>query len=128
MLFGIYLVENGVLSAEDFVEAVKLSQHSRPQIGALAIQMRLLSCRQVFSILDAQCDAPQELFGETAVRLGYLSQEDLWRLLALQGQRAQPFDELLIENRFLPREVVEHHKRAYRRCMSESPRPELAAI
>src|SRR3712207_5774326 len=88
MQFAMYLVDNGVISCEEFFEALKLQLHSRPQLGALAIETRRLSFRQVFAILRTQCDEPNELFGEIAVRLGFLTQDDVAQLLAEQNKRA----------------------------------------
>jgi hypothetical protein len=128
MQFGIYLVENGVLSCEEFYEALKLHVRSRPQLGALAIQTRKLNFRQVFAILRAQCDAPNELFGELATSLGYLTQDDLAQLLAEQEQRSLPFKQALVDSDILSEDVVEQHYAEYRRCMKQVERDELATV
>jgi len=117
MQFAMYLVEDGVISCEEFFEAVKLQLRSRPQLGALAIESRRLSFRQVSAILRTQCDEPNELFGEIAVRLGYLTPEDLADLLAEQAAQAKPLLEVLVENHFLSADEAEHHYAEYRRCM-----------
>lgn len=54
MQFAMYLVENGVITCEEFFEALKLQTRSRPKLGALAIKNRMLTCRQVFQVLEAQ--------------------------------------------------------------------------
>jgi hypothetical protein len=119
MQFAMYLVDNGILSCEEFFEALKLQLHSRPQLGALAIETRRLSFRQVFSILRTQCDEPNSLFGELAVRLGYLTEEDIAQLLAEQAGRAMPLLEVLVENGFLTSELAEQHYAEYRQCMKQ---------
>lgn len=85
MQFAEYLVDNGTITCEELFESLKLQTHSRPQLGALAIETRRLTCRQVFAILRAQCDQPEALFGELAVRLGYLTDDDLQHLLVEQA-------------------------------------------
>jgi hypothetical protein len=117
MQFAMYLVDNGVISCEEFFEALKLQMSTRPQLGALAIETRRLSFRQVFAILRAQCDEPNTMFGELAVRLGYLSDEDVNSLLAEQAGRAMPLLEVLVENGFLSPEAAERHYADYRQCM-----------
>jgi hypothetical protein len=114
-----YLVDNGVISCEEFFEALKLQLHSRPQLGALAIETRRLSFRDVFSILRTQCDEPNTLFGELAVRLGYLTEEDIAQLLAEQASRAIPLMEVLVDNGFLSSEFAEQHYAEYRQCMKQ---------
>jgi hypothetical protein len=125
MQFAMYLVENGVISCEEFFEALKLQLHSRPQLGALAIDTRRLTFRQVSAILRVQCEEPNELFGEIAVRLGYLTEEQLAELLAEQASRAQPLAEVLVENGFISAALAEQHYAEYRRCLQEST-PALA--
>lgn len=117
MQFAMYLVDNGVLSCEEYYEASKLQQHSRPQLGALAIEARLLTVKQVFAVLSLQCDEPNTRFGELAVRLGYLKHDDINRLLAEQERRAKPVIDVLVDENFLPAEEVERHYAEYRRCL-----------
>jgi len=119
MQFAMYLVDNGVISCEEFFEALKLQLHSRPQLGALAIETRRLSFRQVFSILRTQCDEPNTMFGELAVRLGYLTEEEIAQLLAEQAGRAMPLAEVLVDNGFLSSELAEQHYAEYRHCMKQ---------
>jgi hypothetical protein len=125
MQFAMYLVENGVISCEEFFEALKLQLHSRPQLGALAIDTHRLTFRQVSAVLRAQCDEPNELFGEIAIRLGHLSEADLAELLAEQAARAKPLVEVLVENGFLSAKLAEQHYAEYRQCMKEAA-PALA--
>jgi hypothetical protein len=127
MQFGIYLVENGVISSDEFFETVKLQLRSRPQLGSLAIQTRKLNFRQVFAILRAQCDSPNELFGELAVSLGYLTQSDLSQLLSEQSMQSKGFVDVLVENGILSADLVEQHYGEYRRFMKQAERAELAA-
>lgn len=120
MQFAMYLVDNGVISCEEFFEALKLQMNTRPQLGALAIETRRLTFRHVFAILRAQCDEPNTMFGELAVRLGYLSEQDVTKLLAEQASRAMPLLEVLVENGFLSAEDAERHYADYRRCMQQA--------
>jgi hypothetical protein len=120
MQFAMYLVDNGVISCEEFFEALKLQLSTRPQLGALAIETRRLTFRQVFSILRTQCDEPNTLFGELAVRLGYLTGQDISQLLAEQASRAMPLAEVLVENNFITSEQAERHYAEYRRCMQQA--------
>jgi hypothetical protein len=125
MQFAMYLVDNGVLSCEEYYEASKLQQHSRPQLGALAIEARQLTVKQVFAVLSLQCDEPNTRFGELAVRLGYLTDDDISQLLAEQERRATPLLDVLVENDFLSADLAEQHYAEYRRCL-QGDRCELA--
>jgi hypothetical protein len=117
MQFAMYLVDNGVISCEEFFEALKLQVHSRPQLGSLAIATRRLTFRQVSHVLREQCDEPNQLFGEIAVRLGYLTDDELSRLLAEQVGQSQPLGDVLVENGFITRAEAEQHYAEFRQCM-----------
>jgi hypothetical protein len=127
MHFGIYLVENGVITCDEFYEALKFQLSMRPQLGALALECRKLTMRQVFSVLRAQCDAPAKYFGELAVKAGYLTGEDLAQLVCDQTTHSTPFSEVLIELDILQRDAVNQYAREYRRSMEGHEEPELAA-
>ncbi|MBA3483322.1 MAG: hypothetical protein H0T51_16055 [Pirellulales bacterium] len=127
MQFAMYLVDNGVLTCEEYYEASKLQMHSRPQLGALAIEARRLTVKQVFAVLSMQCDEPNTKFGELAVRLGYLTDDDITQLLAEQERRAMPLLDVLVENDFLSAQVAEQHYAEYRRCLQAGPQ-ELTTV
>jgi hypothetical protein len=127
MLFGIYLVENGVITCEEFFETLKLQLRLRPALGALAIELRMLSASQVFSIMRSQCDAPADMFGELAVQAGHLNVSQLGQLVHEQSRRLRPFSELLYESGILPADVVAKHFRDYRWTMEHVEEPAPAA-
>lgn len=128
MLFGIYLVENGVISCDEFYETLKLQLRTRPQLGGLAIELRKLTARQVFAILRSQCDTPADLFGELAVKLGFLTAGELGELIHEQSLRLKPFSELLVDAGILPPETVARHVRDYRWTMEHVEAGELSPV
>jgi hypothetical protein len=113
MLFGVYLVDRGVITTDQFFETFKCQLSTRPQLGALAVRMHELSSRHVEAILGEQSETPGELFGDTAVRLGFLSEDDLIKLLRKQTSRMTPFSTLLVELGYLAKDEVERHLAAY---------------
>lgn len=127
MQFGIYLVENGVISRDEFYEALKFQQNSRPQLGALALERRKLTMRQVFTVLRNQGDSPSEYFGELAVKAGFLTAEQLAQLVLEQATRSKPFAEVLVDLGILPRDAVNRYAREYRRSAENQEAPEFAA-
>ncbi len=128
MQFGIFLVENGVITCEEFFETLKLQLRTRPQLGALAIELRMLTARQVFHVLRSQCDAPGDIFGELAVNLGCLNPAQLGQLVHEQTVRTRPFCEFLVASGILPVDAVSTHLRDYRRTMENVENPTLGAV
>ena len=114
MQFGLYMVRNGMLDCEQFVHALEQQLASRPQLGSLAIETGKLSVKQVFQILRLQCDAPGELFGELAVNLGFITEEELAGLIFLQSVRQQPMSEIIIENGVASESEVQESLTNYR--------------
>jgi len=100
MKFGLYLVEHGMITTDQFVKALEVQLTSRPLIGALAIETGKLSVKQVFSILRTQADMPHEMFGELAIQAGFLTKDDLDGLLYQQSVRGTPMPQILGELEF----------------------------
>lgn len=98
MYFGIYLVRKGLISPDQFTDAVERQLGSRPLIGQLALQTRVCSIAQVSKILGVQVESGQpESFGTTAVRLGYLDRAQVTQLLGMQQQSQPPLADILVE-------------------------------
>jgi len=114
MQFGLYLVNHGLITANQFVQALEAQLASRPLLGSLAIETGKLSVKQVFSILRSQADMPQKLFGELAVQHGFLAEDDLSGLLYQQSQRGNSMALILVELGFaeandIDEQLAEYH-------------------
>ena len=96
MHFGMFLLRKGRISGPQFIQAVSRQLDTRPQIGALAIETRSLSMRELFRILSLQCEA-KESFGQLAIQLGFLTEVEIRDLLALQIERTTPLAQVFVE-------------------------------
>lgn len=114
MQFGLYLVKHGMITTGQFVEALEVHLTSRPLIGALAIETRKLSVKQVFSILRTQADMPHEMFGELAIQAGFMTEDDLMALLYHQSTRGKPMSQILGELGFADPDDLQEHLAEYR--------------
>ena len=52
--FGIYLVEQRIITPEQFCGLVKIQQEALPSLANVAIRKNMLTIKQVAMILDAQ--------------------------------------------------------------------------
>jgi hypothetical protein len=120
MQFGVYLVDNDLITSEDFYEAVKLQLRTRPQIGAVAVELKKLNVRQVFAILRRQCDSPTELFGDLAVAAGFLTRADVDGLIEEQLKRVRPLPNLLVEMGALTQDEADRYQADFRRAMQKA--------
>lgn len=83
--FSRWLVRRQVLDMVTASKAIINLTPRRQAVGELAIRQKLLTGAQVDEILDAHLKCA-ERFGETAVRLGYLTEEQMVILLAIQQE------------------------------------------
>ncbi len=92
---------------------------SRPQIGRLALEQEKLTVPQVFQVLNAQSDLPDEMFGDLAIECGMMTEADLNALLALQAERTKPMSEILIELGYVTAERARQEMAEYRKTMED---------
>jgi hypothetical protein len=108
MWFATYLYRQGVVSAEDILEAVVRQIGERAPLGRLALELNMMTIKQIADVLGCQM-AENEPFGRLAVKLGYLSKQDLAVLLMEQADRLRPLEDILIEMGVIDRTAVESH-------------------
>lgn len=97
MELEVSLVRSGLITADDYVDAVARREEERPPLGQVAIEEGLLAARQVLDLLWLQHDRPESRFGEIAVAEGYLRLEQVATLLMHQQARQRPVIDHLVE-------------------------------
>lgn len=91
------LVRSGLVSADDYVEALGRREEERPPLGQVAIEEGLLGVRQVLEVIRSQHVDPDRLFGEVAIEKGFLTTQQVATLLMVQQQRQRPVIDHLVE-------------------------------
>jgi hypothetical protein len=114
MKFGLYLTSKGVITAEQLVAALEFQQKKLVPIGQLALEECFLSAPDVFKVLRCQSDMPHERFGELAVSMGLMTDEDLQRLLVIQSNRQIPLADILVSQGVLSFAQADEELAAYR--------------
>ena len=111
------LVRAGIVSADDYVEALSRQEEDRPPLGQVAIEESMLGVREVLEVIRTQKQEPGRLFGEIAIDKGYLTEEQVARLLMLQRQRERSVMHYLVELGRVSQEQLDEaaRKRAFRR-------------
>ena len=95
--FGIYLVEQRIISPEQFCGLVKIQQEALKPLPTVALRKNMLTIKQVASILEAQEAAPSKTFTELALDLDYLDPADIGQLEREQQQSRLSIQQLLVE-------------------------------
>ena len=95
-LFGKYLVEKGVIGADDYEAAIRKQLDVRVKLGTIAVAEGLLTEEQVETLNKLQMQFDKR-FGDLAVEKEYLTQEQVELLLKKQGNPYMQFLEVLLE-------------------------------
>lgn len=101
------LIRRGVITADEYVEALLRRENERPRMGQVAIEEGLLTARQVLDILAQQYAHPGRRFGEIAIEIGELTEAQVEDLLLAQEGRQRPVFDHLIEMGCVTREAIE---------------------
>lgn len=103
-----YLYYSGVVSWRAYIAAVMWQRLQRPSLGRLAVEWGHLSERDVEKILRLRQEeaAYGELFGEFALRKGFLSAYQLYALVGHQRRLQRPIGGYFIDNGLLDEETI----------------------
>lgn len=113
--FGIYLVEQGILTCDQFCGLVKIQQSAVASPGSVAIAKNLMTVKQVAQVLDALELNPGKSFSAVAQAFDFLDPADAQLLERAQAERTPTLEKLLVECGVLTSRQVETLQRAYER-------------
>lgn len=109
---AVYLVDQEVITAEQFVDAIREQLTRKPPIGRLALREKKLSIKQLFDVLTEQSNSALP-FGEIAVQRQMIARPALAELLFLQSQLAPDVGSILVEQGILTAAELTRHQRDY---------------
>jgi len=96
-LLGDFLVEKEFVSADHLLIALERQEKSRTPLGQLAIEVGMVSAKEVLVILTEQRNSDnQSKFGDIAVNKGILKREDIEKLFKIQEEKAELLGNILI--------------------------------
>ncbi len=114
-----YLVNCGSLDDKVIFDAMNLQKKRRMAFGRVALEEKLLTVKQVLTILDEQIDTPK-LFGEIAIDLGYLTEKDVLRILEIREERIPRIENILVEMGQISRNELDYLMEKYQKEVSQS--------
>lgn len=95
--FGIYLVEQRIISPEQFCGLVKVQQEATRTIASIAIRKNVLTINQVAKILDLQDEIPSQSFLQQAIANDFLETADANELSRQQEISSPRIRDLTVE-------------------------------
>lgn len=110
---GSFMYYSGLISWKNLIDAIVWQKRQRPAIGVIAVQKRWIGRGDIYLILKAR--KMGERFGECAIRMGHLSQDQLNRLLTTQKVRQPRIGQYFVREGLLSKSEIErlvkHHNR-----------------
>jgi hypothetical protein len=106
MWFAFDLVDEGRISADSLVKALRQQMRRRRPIGQLAIEHALMTTTQVLEVLAQQANSDLP-FGELAVELGFLTRENISQLILRQIELLPSIDDMLVQTGAISRRDLE---------------------
>jgi hypothetical protein len=125
--FGIYLVEQRIVSPEQFCGLVKIQQESTRSLASLAIAHNYLTMKQVSRIID-DVEGDDSRFVETALTRGMMERSDAAHLERLKEQSGDSIRSLAVECGLLTERQCEVLFNHFNRYGSRNIRMEKASV
>jgi len=94
--FGIYLVEQRIVTPEQFCGLIKIQQESTRSLASLAIANNYLTMKQVSRVLDG-VEQDESKFIDFALTRGFIERTDAQHLSKLQEQSGESIRHLAVE-------------------------------
>jgi len=110
--FGIYLVEQRIISPEQFCGLVKIQQEATTSLASLSIRNNILTIKQVANLLDALEARPGSSFVNLALEHNLIGQPQAQQLLLAQQNSCPAITKLVVECGLLTQRqtsVLFHH-------------------
>lgn len=113
MWFGKYLVEKNVISAKALIDVMADCFERHTAIGQLTIKHKILTLSKVIQVLNAQAIDPRP-FGQIAIEMGFMTKEQLHRLIGLQQCEDPSWQDELVRSEVLTEEQLKRHLQEWR--------------
>lgn len=124
--FGIYLVEQRIISPEQFCGLVKIQQEASASAASLAIRKNILTIKQVATLLDVVEANPGKSFINLALERNLIVEAQAQQLLLAQQNSCPSITKLVIECGLLTQRqttVLFHHFERGQTQAKKSPTP-----
>ena len=95
--FGIYLVEQRIVTPEQFCGLIKIQQESTRALPTIALQKNLMTIRQVANVLEAINGAQGKAFQQVAIEMKYLHPKEADYIMQVQQNTAETIRALAVE-------------------------------
>lgn len=113
-LFGKYLIDENVISAEDNRAIHEQMNQTRVKLGTIAIADGILTLAQVEEINHLQTQKDKR-FGDLAIELGYIDSARLDEMLSKQGSASMKYYQILNEEKGISMDEIESYVKKFQK-------------
>jgi hypothetical protein len=108
MLFGEFLLAQGLVAEDALVGALDEQHKNKMPLGQMAVQKGFIDAKALFKVLTEQRKKTREDndFGSIALELGLLNQDQVDELIGSQNTTNELLGNILVEGGILPREKL----------------------
>lgn len=114
--FGNFLVDEGIITKEQYNEVAESKKNTRVKLGLLAVEEKIMTEDQAYEVNMLQTMMDKR-FGDIAVSKGYLTEEQVGELLKKQGNPYLQFVQCLTEENILSLEDIQKYINLYKKKM-----------
>ena len=107
MWFASYLYKSSVITGDQFAQVVTTQLDRQPLIGQVAVKEKALKPQQLLRVLEVQSEDHDRSFGNIALDLGYLTEQQLSHLVVKQAQSVDTTAQILVELGIFSQERME---------------------
>ena len=97
--FGEIVVDMGLINQEKLDEILKMQETGREKLGLVMVNLNMFTYHQIEKVIERQ-NLPQgegKRFGECAVDLGFISEEELEKAVRYQSVSQGMLGEIMVE-------------------------------
>ncbi len=116
--FGQYLLEKGIITKEQLLDAVAFQEQQNIKFGVYAMRKGYITKEQLENLLKAQKNSDMKL-GELAVKMGYLNPDQVLEIITKQQNDHIYLGTALVMKGYLTKEVLEEELKEYQREQAE---------
>lgn len=113
LLFGRYLYYSGIINLQTIGQALVWQRSQRPRLGEIGCRLGWLSQQDTFRILQHRHE--RQLFGELAIRLGILTREQLHLILLQQKKLHKRIGQYFLAKNYWDAVMLEKYVAAHKR-------------
>ena len=117
MFFGKYLVENGVVTQEQLVEAIIVQSEKIPSIIKIIQEKKMLDCHEIIELVNKSVNERKSIV-ELIVEKSIFSESEMNELLRERNNASMGLGEILIKKGYASSMMVVEHVNKYWNCQN----------